>query len=480
MLSQVKGYMTVYLSLSISIILSLILTLYSGARIGAIRMKTECVMDIAMNSVLAEYNRALFERYGLIMTDISYGGTSPSVVNAEEHLKHYVQKNFELTDIGKLERSTTLLGLECEDASITGVSFASDNNGAVLRRQILEYMKAEPIEGMIANLTDSLSIVKSSGMDSRDVLQEARANSEAIESYELPKIINEEGEEEEQYFSDPVKNVWSITGSGILSLVLPPGVGISDKYTRTDLLISNRDINKGTGLDDSENLSVTELGLIDQYIYEKCGSYGNEREGSELDYQLEYILEGNSSDRRNLEEIASKLFAWRAASNAMYVFSDSGKVSMADATATLLTAIFFMPELKELVKNSILFAWAIIETVSDLKVLYKGGRVPLLKDSASWKTGFDNIFAMDFGNSYSEGSGLSYGEYLRIMLLMQNLNTKTYRLMDIMEMDIRKTDGNSSFMLDYCMDIFCAEVKAKSRFGYKVKIERIYGYEQYP
>ena len=63
--SQTKGYLTVFLSMSIMIILSLILVLFQGARIGAVKLKTECVADISMNSILAEYSRALYEQYGL-------------------------------------------------------------------------------------------------------------------------------------------------------------------------------------------------------------------------------------------------------------------------------------------------------------------------------------------------------------------------------------------------------------------------------
>ena len=479
MLLRVKGYLTVYLSLSISIILSLILALYSGARIGAIKMKVECTTDIAMNSVLAEYNRALFDRYGLLMVDASYGTDNPGIRNIEEHLKYYVKKNVELTLPGRIEGATTLLGLKCDDAKITGISFASDNNGAVLRRQIVEYMTAEPIEGILAEATDNLSIIKSTGMDSRDVIAEARSNSEAIESYELPKIINDKGEEEAQYFEDPVKDFWSITGGGILPMVLPGDKTVSDKQAPLDLLLSHRNLNKGTGLDEKEDLSITELALIDQYIIEQCSNYNRFREGSEMSYELEYIIEGEGSDAHNLESIASKLFMWRAASNAMYIFSDSAKKAEAEAVATVLTAIIFQPELRDLVANALLFAWAVVETVSDLKCLYNGGKVPLLKDGSTWRTDFSGIFSRAFGNGEDHGSGLSYVDYLRIMLMLQPLNTKTARLMDVIEMDIRKTPGNSTFMLDYCMDIFCAEIKVSSRFGYNVKIERIYGYETY-
>jgi len=478
MLLRVKGYMTVYLSLSISIILSLILTLYSGARIGAIKMKVECSTDIAMNSVLAEYNKALFERYGLLLVDTSYGGNTPGIRNVEEHLKYYMQNNFALSSLGRIERATTLLDLRCKDVKVTGVSFASDNNGAVLRRQILEYMKAEPIEGLIAEATNNLSIVNDTGMDETDVLAMARENTGAIESIEVPKILEDENEEKE-YFEDPVRDFWSITGGGILPLVLSDGVSVSQNETAVNLLLSHRNLNKGTGLDEAEDLSITEVAMIDQYIIEKCGCYGNERDNSALNYQLEYILEGSGSDAHNLESIASKLFMWRAASNAMHVFSDDGKKLIAQAAAAVISFVTMQPEAFDLITNAFLFAWAIVETVSDLKCLYNGGKVPLLKNANTWRTDFSGVLNRSFGSGQENESGLDYTGYLRIMLLMQDLNTKTERLMDIMEMDVRKTPGNSAFLMDYCMDIFCAEIKAESRFGYKVKIERIYGYETY-
>ena len=83
-----KGYITVFLSLSLTLILSLVFTVIEGARISAIRMKFECVADIGMNSVLAEYNRELLSQYDLLFVDTSYGSGTPSIANAEEHLRN--------------------------------------------------------------------------------------------------------------------------------------------------------------------------------------------------------------------------------------------------------------------------------------------------------------------------------------------------------------------------------------------------------
>ena len=79
-----RGYITVFLSLSLTLILSLVFTVIEGARISAIRMKSECVADIGMNSVLAEYHRELLEQYDLLFVDTSYCGSHPDIANTRD------------------------------------------------------------------------------------------------------------------------------------------------------------------------------------------------------------------------------------------------------------------------------------------------------------------------------------------------------------------------------------------------------------
>ena len=93
-LSIIDGYLTVFFSLICGILLSLILALFYGARIGEVRLKSEIAMDISMNSVLAEYSRALFDQYDLLMVDMSYGTENGNIENVETHFKNYLDKNF--------------------------------------------------------------------------------------------------------------------------------------------------------------------------------------------------------------------------------------------------------------------------------------------------------------------------------------------------------------------------------------------------
>ena len=475
---QTKGYLTVYLSLSITIILSLVLALYEGARIGAVKMKTECVADISMNSVLAEYSRQLYEQYGLLMVDTSYGTGSHSIVNTEEHLRNYVQKNLELSLQGRALGRNTMLGMYCKDAKITGSSFATDNEGAVLNRQILAYMGADVMGSLVTDVEENVRSLKESGFDTTDVDELARENQEQIDAVELPTKINEEGEEEQISLGNPADTVNSQRGIGALSLAIPDKSRISDVSVNLSEYASHREKNKGTGLDDGLDISLGKRALIEQYYYEKCGYFGAEMDKSYLKYQMEYLAYGEGSDYANLEHVAKTLLFWRQASNMLYLFNCRPKVDAADLMASLLTAVMMVPELKELVKYSILFAWTFAESVSDLRILFSGGRVPLMKSDDTWRLGLEAMFSFRDSDGGDCGEGLYYRDYLRMIVFMTDFDKKTQRLMDIMEMDIRKTAGNADFRMDHCLDCFRAEIEIGTSYGYGATIERVYGYEE--
>ena len=275
MRSQTKGYLTVFLSLSIMIIMSLILALYQGARIGAIKMKTECVADISMNSILAEYNRELYEQYGLFMVDTSYGTGRHSITNTEEHLRRYVQKNFERSTVGKLTGKTTMLGAYCKDARITGTSFAADNKGTVLNRQILAYMAGEPVGALMTDVVSNTQTLQDAGFDTTDVEAMASENQAQIDAIELPTIINDKGEEEQITLGNPADIVNSQKGIGALNLAIKDKSSISKAAVDLSQYSSHRELNKGTGLRDHEEVSASEKLLLEQYYYEKCSRYSS-------------------------------------------------------------------------------------------------------------------------------------------------------------------------------------------------------------
>jgi hypothetical protein len=140
--------------------------------------------------------------------------------------------------------------------------------------------------------------------------------------------------------------------------------------------------------------------------------------------------------------------------------------------------VLLCPELAEPVKYTILYAWAYVESLQDVKILLRGGRVPVVKTASDWKTGINSIKNVkgSLSDTEGEGRGLNYKEYLEVMLFLTDGRDRTFRAMDIMEMDIRQTPGNAAFRLDGCFDTYQAKLSVSSGFGYHYEMERLYGF----
>lgn len=475
-----RGYITVFLSLSLTLILSLVFTVIEGARISAIRMKFECVTDIGMNSVLAEYHRELLEQYDLLFVDTSYCGSAPKIANTEAHLRNFAQKNLSSGGGKGLLGGRDFLAMNMDKVEISEYSVASDNHGVVLKRQAADYMKDYPLGMVLDKVSGNVGLLQGFGLDSTDVGSQRKKYESQIKAIGMPKKEVEEGKFEEVPLNNPADIANATRGSGVLNLVLPNSSRVSSVKVNSGEYISHRSGRlSGTGLcEEAVKVGGEPNDLVFQaYLFEKCGYYGQELEKSLMKYQIEYILAGQDTDWKNLEQVAKKLLLWREAANVLYLFSDPAKIAEAQAMAAALSAVVLMPALMEPVKYTILFAWAYVESLQDVKTLLSGGRVPLVKTAADWKTGINSI--KNVRGSLAEnsgGNGLNYKEYLQIMLFIQNKETRTERAMDVIEMDIRRTPGNSAFRLDGCFDCYQAFLTVTSRFGYSYEITRKYGF----
>lgn len=475
-----KGYITVFLTLSLTLILSLVFTVIEGARISAIRMKFECVADIGMNSILAEYHRELLEQYDLLFVDMSYGGNNANIGNTESHLRSYMQKNLHPeTARGRYGGVRDFLAMEVDSVHIVQYSIASDGQGEVLKRQVTDYMSDYPVGAILEKIELGVSELEHYGLETKDTEGERQGYEARIQEIGLPVQEVGEGVYEEVALDNPADVANATRSSGVLNLVVDDPSQISSTKISLNDYISHRSLMQGTGVCAEATAIAGEPNelVFQAYLFEKCGYYGHEMDKSLLKYQIEYILAGKDTDWKNLEFVAKRLLRWREAANVLYIMTDSAKIAEAEAMALALTAVCMCPELAEPVKYTILFAWAYVESLQDVKTLLAGGRVPIFKTAADWKTGINSIknvrgsLAEDTG-----GRGLNYQEYLQIMLFLQNKDTRALRAMDIMEMDIRRTPGNARFRLDACFDTYQADLSVSSQFGYAYEMTRCYGF----
>lgn len=475
-----RGYITVFLSLSLTLILSLVFTVIEGARISAIRMKFECATDIGMNSVLAEYHRELLKQYDLLFVDTSYCGSHPSITNTEGHLRNYMHKNLQPAEGRGIFGGRDFLAMDVGLAKISEYSVASDQGGAVLKRQATDYLNDYPLGAVLDRVTENVGLLQSFGLDTTDVEAMRSQYESEIAEIGLPEVEVEEGKFEKVPLNNPADAVNALRGSGVLNLVLEDPSAVSAVKADLGNYFSHRaDRMTGTGL----SAEAVEAGgdanelVFQAYLFEKCGFYGEELEKSLMKYQIEYILMGEDTDWQNLEQVARRLLLWREVANVLYILTDSTKIAEAQVLAAALSAVLLMPALMEPVKYLILFAWAFVESLQDVKTLFSGGRVPIFKTAADWKTGINCIKNARGSLTQDKGGhGLNYKEYLQIMLFLQDAGTRTERAMDIMEMDIRRTPGNAAFRMDACFDSFLAQTSVSSRFGYSYEMTGRYGF----
>ena len=208
-----------------------------------------------------------------------------------------------------------------------------------------------------------------------------------------------------------------------------------------------------------------------------CGNYRNQKEDSVLKYQIEYILYGLSSDASNLSACLATLFAVRSAGNLIAIYSNSGMKAQAEAVAEILCCLIACPELTPVLKNILLGVWALAESVADIKNLLDGGKVPLIKKEGQWSLSLSGVLSGNFFGSGKKEEGLSYQAYLRVLLGLMNQQKKVARSLDIVEMDIRETEGNRYFRIDQCIDYMKVNFGFADAAGHDFVFEKMMCYE---
>ncbi len=459
---QQKGSITVYLTLTFALFLSLLLALVEGAAMGAARLQAELVADLGLDSIFAEYHRELFSQYGLLFIDDSYGTGRGSIAKVENHLADYMSYNLNPNQGLLLAPGNNWVHLKNVHLEIEEAAFATDEHGAVWRAQAIDWIKSRYGMDIIKGVQEQLQTIEKEQLLSGDLKQTLEEYKREFEDVLVTEQITETGGQTEEGFSYDLFMDFldSFTGKGILYLAVEePGTLSGAVMERTEAIsyrASQGNVNQGCGLPDyieAPDGIVNKL-LFDEFLLEKYGSYIQEKENSHLKYQIEYILYGRDNDISNLRECAERIFLLRSVSNYLYLLTrDSAKAKEVEFVATAICTLLCVPDAGKVLTQIILILWAMAEGVYDVRCLFEGGKIPLIKKQGEWKIELGHMFSSDFGKGDTNKSGISYEGYLRIFLaVMLDENTKTMRSMDIAEMDIQKTAGNEDFRIDQCMD----------------------------
>ena len=478
-----SAYVTVYLTLCLAVLLSLCLALIDGVRRNGARMEAECIADIGLYSIMAEYHRELLTQYNLFAIDSSYGTAQCGKANTASHLRKYITKNLSYEDILLSDFFyRDFLSLELKQAELTKGQILTDYGGTVFRRCAAEAVKDDVGLGLLQELREWTEVVEVNGLEEgkeEEKKQELDGKiGEWAEAYNGTEVETEEGEIETLEIANPTSALEAKKSLGILRLVIGEEDRLSQNRIQAGNLVMSRmergQINRGNieceELDDGGRL--VEKFAFQEYLLRYMGRYGDEREGDALRYQIEYLVAGKESDVENLRSVANRLCLLREAANAMYLLSDTKKRQQIEFAAGLVCTLVMLPELTPLLEGAILLGWAYAESVYDVKSLLAGGKVPLLKDENSWHYSLGSALAGSLQDETQDGDGLDYKDYLRIFMMIADTDTLTARAMNMVEADIRETPGNAGFRLDGCYAVVEACVRIGSAYGYEYEIIR--------
>lgn len=239
----------------------------------------------------------------------------------------------------------------------------------------------------------------------------------------------------------------------------------------TDIITTARKLGENLTNPDAIFRTGTSKFIMSEYILQKFNRAETVRAADHFfSSEVEYIICGELSDTKNKRQTDLALEAVRTGLNLTHIYSDPEKVS---AIATAAEAI--TPGPAALVTQlAIAAAWAAAESVNDVKLLHKGYKVPIVKTSSSWAIDLDSILE---GYSGEDGCirpqvnlGRTYDDYLRILLYAKDENIKTARILDLIQINMRK-DHDGFFLVPECATGVSIDADV---YGRKLSYDRVY------
>ena len=488
-----KGSITVFLALILSLLLSLVCTSIESVRMASARTQILNSMDIGLYSVFGQYDKKLLEEYDLFALDGSMGGGQLNLAKVCDNLEAYMKP--------MLKQNSQKLNLE--QSGLTGYCLLTDDNGEVFYQQIVQYMQetlgSQGVQILLNRMSDrekkteeanlKASQAESGGSIDRydsEMNQASQRSQQAAEETSGNQTDQGSGRPEDQFGSgdaqpepvqkpvdNPITIIKRIMKMGVLELILPSGRSLSTREINKNMLVSGRTLQQGMAMPyvmTAEN-SYTSGVLYQQYLMNHLSNYiSPSSEG--LAYQVEYIFAGKDNDMDNLKSVASRLLFIREGVNFACLMADNVKRSEAQALAAAIAAGFLVPPAAVVIETALLLCWAFAESVLDVRELFAGGKIPLVKTSSDWQISLSNLGNLMEGLDTmrrNDEHGMSYEDYLQVLLMSASKEKKVMRGMDMIENTIRNK-GRAHFQMDSCivaMEAF-ADVKANKKKEFHV------------
>lgn len=407
----------------------------------AISSTTDSFGRLWGRSILAEYDRNLKDRYGIF----AFYGDKKTV---EEKLDFYAAYSFDEKEYINAEPS------EC----------TIDEYRLTVQENFLTQIKAAAAAGTKPQPMQLQGQTVGQGQDTASVQSKGQASG----SKEGPLVVGKKSGS-----GDSADGNRYIKNQRIINSLPSKGEGGSVGILSLAEKLKN-DLSLGSLANEAaENI----------YMFRFFKDCVNDRELGDTFFnnEIEYVLTGKADDDKAKKKVGNDLIILRNALNLVYLYSCDEKRNAALAAAEIL-----FPAAPIAAQALILEGWAYMEARNDLKLLYAGKQVPLMKKDENWAVSLDNLLAAEYGcdssgaevddnadstsasktgTSYlppAKIEGKDYEGYLRILAAALPQETAILRMMDLIQINMKYLYCDYFLMSDYYVGLkYSIEVNGK-------------------
>lgn len=481
---NVRGSMTVFAALSIMLVASFLFVLLEAAHQQQLRRVAQMNTSLVVESVFSNYCSPLWEKYQILVLDNGMTEEQEPFVSWEYYAADLSKES--LSQRGFM-RGTNHLRMDTKGAEFVAYRMLTDEDGRAYIKTISDYMRntigQQAIEKLAAeyqqlsgmDISDKPDDTALAGADNaiaearrleeekakkeeeerkkaQEAAKKAKATKKADKKAEKKakkKAGTEAGERAIEPAENPLEIIKNLWHQGTLSLVLKDAKAVSNMKEDWSDAVSKREKYTGIGLEPIQT-DATDTLLFTEYLLDHFACYTSGDAAGTLAYELEYLLCGNEKDQSNLSETVQRLLAVREAANLAYLAADASKQELAYSVALSLAGVTANPGIIYAVKCGLLAAWALAESVLDVRALLSGDKIAIIKNSAQWTSDLLHLGSVfsSFGTATNCQNGLSYQRYLGFLLMMQAQKV-SYRAMNIQEHVIRSKEGFEDFCMDH-------------------------------
>lgn len=236
-----------------------------------------------------------------------------------------------------------------------------------------------------------------------------------------------------------LNNVKELLSENMLSMILPSEY----KTPGEPLKLSEKpsDAFAGTKGEEADETVLSDRLFITEYILQMLNSY-KEEGSSERHLEAEYIIYGKETDSENLSALIEEIIAIRTGLNLVYLLKDTEKRETAVQLSLAITGLASATPLSTVVFILILSTWALGQAVLDARDLLHGSCVPVMHTGKSFYLSLEGLlsdFSGILNGAHESRDGTDYDGYLRLLLFMHMDTEREYRILDVIQMNIKET-----------------------------------------